>query len=364
METAISMARDLRPAVAGWQGFLRETSTPDTTFGKACESHLAELKRRRSRSLADQESVIRRHVDPALAELPCGEIRPAHLEAWIEWQTSQGYAPKTVRKHLSIVSSVLESAMLSGAIESNPARQVAKSKLPPRRPRDPDRAANEVLEPEQVARLIWDPRIPELRRWAWTVLLFSGARLGEFAALEWRDVIRREPLWELKIERQWARKAGELRTPKTDRPRRVPVHPVLSRAIAEMRLWRQRRGLSAEGKELLCPSIRGRYLRRWSDRTLLTAWRRDLETLGIPQPSAGPHRLHAARHTFVSLLLRQGVSELVIARMTHPGRSTGPGSSILVYAHEDWPSLCQAVLRYPLDENQRESYARQLSMRI
>lgn len=350
----------------GWERFLREDGAPDMTLGKACELYIADIHRRRAKSRRDIESIAKRHIDAALRNLLVTDIRPAHLEAWIDWQIAQDYAPKTVRKHLSVMSGVLEHAQLLRVIESNPARQIARSKLPPQRPRDPDRAGAEVLEPWQVARLTWDERIPELRRLAWSVLLFTGVRIGELAALEWQDLSPRDGLSELVVRRHWAQKDQELRETKTGRARRVPVHPILAEVLTQAREWRHQRKLAAAGRELLVPYVTPRgFLARWNERTALRSWRKDLATVGIPEPSGGPRRLHATRHTFVSLLLRAGVSELVIARMTHPGRARGSSSSsVLLYAHEDWSSLCKAVLKYPLDQTQRESFGRQLTLEV
>lgn len=81
----------------------------------------------------------------------------------------------------------------------------------------------------------------------------------------------------------------------------------------------------------------------WGQTTLLRRWHEVLERAGVAHPATGPRRLHAARHTFASLLVRAGAAGRSVRAITHD--STADGSTFARYVHLDWSSLCEAVLK-------------------
>lgn len=170
---------------------------------------------------------------------------------------------------------------------------------------------------------------------------------GPLRRSPWGDLRAVGPLHQLRIERSWSCRRQCLTPTKTGVARSVPVHPKL---FALLETWRreQRHRLRrpVADTDLICPRTPLRWFEGgvyWGQTTLLRRWHEVLERAGVAHPATGPRRLHAARHTFASLLVRAGAAERSVRAITHD--STADGSTFARYVHLDWSSLCEAVLK-------------------
>jgi len=130
---------------------------------------------------------------------------------------------------------------------------------------------------------------------------------------------------------------------KTERPRKVPVHPKLAEAL---QAW------AAEGFELytghrpqpddfIVPNVSSRaQVRHHTRSSFYKAFVRHAEAAGVR-----PRSLHSTRHTFISLCRRGGAPKDVLERITHNSK----GDIVDQYTHFDWDPLCSAVLSMKLD---------------
>ncbi len=152
---------------------------------------------------------------------------------------------------------------------------------------DKDREWRDTAEytREELEALISDPRIPQNRRVWWALGLLTGMRSGETAALHWRHLDNKElPLQLLRVVGSYNPKHRVVKSTKTDRPRRVPVHPVLAQ-----------------------------MLRR--------------------------RRFHDARSTFITLGTVDGAEEVWLERVTHNAK----GNIVNQYRRNSWLRMCEAV---------------------
>ena len=135
-----------------------------------------------------------------------------------------------------------------------------------------------------------------------TAMFFTGARRGELACARVADV-------------DWAKRTLELAHRKGGmglQRRKVPIHD---------RVWPYVQQARDEGRRLLFPDPDGN---EWKDRAFSRPWWQTVVACGLTDLKP-----HDARHTFATLLVKQGVSLRVIADLLgHSGLTM-----VLRYAH-------------------------------
>jgi integrase len=174
----------------------------------------------------------------------------------------------------------------------------------------------------------WQTRV-QIALW-----VLAGLRQGEGCGLTWSKLdLDAKPLPCLDIDVQWT---GE--TLKTERPRRVPVHPEL---LAILRAWSETgfelyTGRKPTADDYIVPGLdkSGRTKCFGAD----ASYRRFREACALVGITA--RTLHSFRHTFVTLCRRGGARADVLERVTH----NASGKMIDRYTHFDWLPLCEAVL--------------------
>lgn len=126
---------------------------------------------------------------------------------------------------------------------------------------------------------------------------------------------------------------------KTERPREVPVHPVLARVLDAWRQegWERKQGRPPTADDLVVPSRRGEHRR---DPVVHAQFLEDLELLGLRG-----RRVHDTRHTFISLALADGADRDKLAWVTH-----GPkGDIVSLYTTLPLESLCTEVAKLKVE---------------
>ena len=305
------------------------------TWSKAYRASLSESTRRRYGYLYD------RHILPELGPLTLIEITPDVIARWQSDRLAAGGGPVAVRNAATLLGGILQRALESGHLQSNPARAVRKSAVPRRKEVRP-------LAPAAVERMrrVASPRDAVLI----SVLAYAGIRPGEALALQWRDVRDQTIL----IER--ALSLGKEDDTKTDAHRTVRL---LAPLAADLREWRLRSGRPG-AHSLVFPSRSGQpwtlaayqSWRRRAFRRALSLAQADADSDPIertcPSCSAAPGRPcqtpagrvlkqpHVARgrpkvagrpydlrHSFASLLLHEGRSVIYVSRqLGHDARLT------------------------------------------
>ncbi|HEX3826141.1 MAG TPA: tyrosine-type recombinase/integrase [Sporichthyaceae bacterium] len=267
------------------------------------------------------------------ADLPLGQLRRSHIEAWIKQLDANGLGAGTIKTRFVCVRSVIRAAVRDRILARDPAEGVV---LPRRRRND---AAMTLPTTEQVAALLAgaDPRF----RGFVAVCAFAGLRLGEALGLQVGDVdfLRRQ----IKVQRQVQKVPGgvEIRLPKYASERTV----ALPKDVLE---------LLAEHVRVHCP---GDDPERWlfgalgkaggpPDQNVATyRWRETCAAALVPgakpDPKTGkPARggtgitAHDLRHFFASALISAGLDVVAVQRaLGHATAST----TLNIYAHL-WPT--------------------------
>lgn len=264
----------------------------------------------RPSSQAHVETMLRRHVYPALGDRKLSSILPSDVQALVK---SLSLAPSTVAVVHGILSGVMRSAVRDRRIVSNPCEG---TKLP-----RVERTRVVPLTTEQVG-LVRDA-MPERLRALVTFAAGTGLRQGECLGLtvDRLDFLRRV----VTVDRQLITVKGDVPRfgpPKTTASvRTVPLPQVVVDAMAA-----HLAANPADDGGLVFTLDGSHPISRQSFGHL---WRPVARAAGLPAGTG----LHAMRHYYASLLIRHGESVKVVqARLGHASAA----ETLDTYSHL-WP---------------------------
>lgn len=269
------------------------------------------------------QRAITLHLCPGLGGVKAAALTPARIQTFYRDRLKAGVGRPTLRVCHIVLSGALKQAVTQGALPRN----VASSAVPPR----------VVVHPMTVwspaeARTFLEAITGERDAAFWTLLLTTGVRRGEALGLRWSDIDATRGVVRVRTQAvrgddpapPAARGLGRL---KTDSSRRtISAPPAL---FAVLHPWRA--------------AVRARQLQigpLWQDLDLV-----------FPGPSGAPQsgmhagerlhalsdhaalpriRVHDLRHTYATLLLRQGVAIHVVSAMLGHADAA---MTLRVYAH-------------------------------
>jgi integrase len=291
----------------------------------------------RPTTLARKMGIVETHLVPRFAGWPIAEIRSADVKAMLADDLAAGLSNATGRKHVFVLSGILEKAVSEQRLARNPCSTV---KLPPERPR-----RMRFLDPRELAELA--AAHPRHHQPLVLTAGYVGLRWGELAslALDRVDLLRRT----ITVDRQLIEVGGKLSfgPPKTKAGTRVVSIPA---SLVDM-LGSHFSSAAVQKSGLAFPTTTGRAMRR--SNFPRRVWKPALAALGW----LGDHPLaglvfHEMRHTAAALAIAQGAHPLTVKeRLGH--------SSITVtmdrYGHL-FPAQDEALAE-ALDDVLRASFA-------
>ncbi len=254
------------------------------------------------------QDIVRRHLIPKLGQIPLTELKPKHIQEFYAKALSSGrldgkggLSPNSILRYHQCLHSALESAGKWGLV----ARNVADAVDPPRTNKhrlntlDED-GINSVLQAAEST--------PHYA--LFYCALFTGMRRSELLALRWCDVDLL--LGQISVNRSLhhlRNGAVIFRAPKSVKGRRmVALSPstciVLRKQREKQEALSTMMGKRLEDSDLIFSQADGRPLLPDS---VTHAWVKLVRKVGL-----NGVRLHDARHTHASLLLKQGVHPKVV----------------------------------------------------
>ena len=289
------------------------------------------IERRRRRGLRNwqnERSHLVMYVLPQLGQLVPTEIRVRHIADFIDHlRSTTSLAPRTILKIYGTLHCFFKSLLVSEVIPSSPC-VLTKEHLPKNRDKDREWRANALFSRDEVEVLLSSKAVPADRQMFYAIVFLTGMRLGEAVGLRWRDLDpRAKPLMRLAVARSYDNDT------KTERPRMVPIHPVLAEMLIE---WRRTgfpalMGRAPKPDDLIVPSREEVMRTRSHGRNKLLD---DMERLSLRH-----RRLHDSRRTFITLARVDGARKDVLEQITHATR----GNIMDLYTTLPWPTLCEAV---------------------
>lgn len=307
---------------------LGNVSTERPTFEKYA-SYVLELKERsglKVKTLERYKDLLKR-INLEIGTIKLQDIRAEHLNRLYaklakpgeNRKTGQGLAPKTIKEHHRVISSILAQAVKEQLIPLN----IATRATPPKVPKHDVQA----FEAEEIKAILQALETEPLKWQVLTHLLIAtGARRGEILGLRWKNVDWENNRLYLCENLVYTAASGVISTTlKTDENRYVAVSPVV---MGLLKQWRTQQAkfflllgvptcghvLTADNGQPMHPDSATDWLAKFSKRHNL--------------PHIHPHKF---RHTQASLLIAQGVDILSVSKRLGHAQTT---TTMNIYAHQ------------------------------
>lgn len=271
------------------------------------------------------QGIIDSHIAPKWSSTGLKSVEHGDIQAWVK-DLLQGLSVRSVKKVVNVLSSAFDAAIRDRRVSNNPCAGLRYPKVAPK--------AKIFLSAAQVGQLA-NATFDDRQRLIVYTLAYTGLRWGELAGLRVQDfdALRRR----FNVEQTIVESGGhvEIKPPKDNEIRSVPVPAFLVEMIAEHVV-----GLDAG--DLILTAARGGPLRNRNERRWFN---QAAEEIGIQELT--PHGL---RHTAASMAISAGASVLSVQRML--GHSS-PTVTLNVYSSLFEDDLDEVAER--LDTMRRES---------
>jgi integrase len=246
------------------------------------------------RTLTMYRYITTKYIVARIGTLRLASLSPQTVQAMYAGMTTDGLGPRMVQYAHSILKQALGQAVIWRQLPFNPCDNVARPKMV--------KKEMSVLTAAQVSAMLSGTRDEFTWGTLWHVMLNTGMRPQEAAALTWTDIAG-DKLTITKALVEVSPGHYEIGPCKTDRSRRcitIPQSTVTS--LAAHRLEQTRRimksGPAYKRNGLIFATRNGENL---CLHNVYRAWRSALKRLHLP-----PVTLYCCRHTHISLLLASG----------------------------------------------------------
>ena len=288
-----------------------------------------------SRTMELYYSCERLHIAPALGDIPIAALTASRIQTFLyHLQAEKQLSRRTISLVRSILIQLYDYAVEMSLAPSNPARS---TKLP-RQPQHPETEEKVIPIAQREAVLAAAQNDPIMYPII-TTLLFTGMRIGELLALQWKHIdfaartitIAQSVTRELTFDEngKTVNMADALGSTKTRTSHRVIQAPTL--VLTRLREWMRHVATLKGGLKVLVPegfifiSTRTMNMRTYSG--FRASYRHFLERNGFEAEGLNLHRF---RHTYASMLLEQEINPKIVQKLLgHRDVSTTLG----VYTH-------------------------------
>lgn len=288
------------------------TKNPDAhkqTWGEWCEKKWWPSRTVEPGTVKRDASRRDQHLMPRWRDVPLGQITRHDVKAWAA-DLRAGKAPdgserkplanSSVQRVVHLFSASLVAAIDAEVLVTNPA---ARLRLPPS-----DATKDRFLEHDEYDAIV--DNLPDADQLVMHVLTYSGLRIGELSALQWRrvDLVSGQ----IVVAASFDDETGEFKAyPKGRKARVVPIDAWLCELLSA-----HREDIDGKPRTLVFARPDGSPLRRsnW-DNTFRRAV--GLTNLGTDEQyiPVEPVSIHDLRHTFCSWLVQAGVSLAKVGKL-------------------------------------------------
>jgi len=248
--------------------------------------------------------IVEKHLIPNLGSVPLSKLRAANIQALYADKLGEGLSPRTVQLlHVTLHKS-LSNAVKTGLLSHNPMDAVDQPKV--------ERRAMKTMDEKGIKYFLDETRKNQDGEYyaLFFCLLFTGLRRNEALALRWTDIDLLGAQLSVNRTMQFIKNEITFKPPKTKTSRRsIALTPVTCTVLRlhreKQNKIRQKAGLeSVTDNDLVFCQYNGKpYL----PNSITHAWIKLTRRCGLDGI-----RLHDARHTHASLLLKQGVHPKVV----------------------------------------------------
>ncbi len=282
------------------------------------ENYIDPTSKKRTRE--QYREIIKKHIAPALGEYEISELSPMTVQSHISellksgnMKTSEGLSPNTVNVVISVIQSSLKTAYNLNIIPEDFGKKLKRPKMTEKRV--------ECFTLAEQKRIELSVEYDERPKMFGVILcLYTGMRIGELLALEWRDVDLREK--KINIERTChygrekdGRTVRITDTPKTDSSKRtIPIPRQLIPRLKEQKRRSRSVYVIEDGK---------------GDPVSVRSYQRSFELL-LKRVNVKRKGFHALRHTFATRALECGMDVKTLSEILG---HKNPNVTLNRYAH-------------------------------
>jgi integrase len=249
------------------------------------------------RTAEGYETIVRQHLIPKLGNLPLTQLKPEHLQKYYSemlrsgrCDSSCGLSAQTVRHHHTALHKALQTAVEWGLLSRN----VADAVKPPHA----EHHEMQTWGEDDIIRFLEAAKATPYYALFYTAL-FTGMRRSEFLALRWSDI-------DLFLCQVYVNRSLHQLRDGSIIYRALLLQEHKEKQEAQWAVL----GISLKDDDLVFSTIEGKPLR---PNTISRAW-----TMLVARAGVKVIRLHDARHTHASLMLKQGVHpKIVQERLGH-----------------------------------------------
>ena len=260
------------------------------------------------------ETIVRQHLIPKLGSFPLTQLKPEHIQRYYSEMLCSGrcsdnssLSAQTIRHHHTALHKALQTAVEWGLLSRNVADSV--------RPPHAERPEMLTWGEDDITRFLETVKSTPYYALFYTTL-FTGMRRSELLALHWQDIdFIESQVYVSRSLHQLRDGSFVFRQPKTAKGRRTVALPpsailVLNEHHEKQKLERAMLGIPLKDDDLVFSHLDGKPIR---PNTVTRAW-----TMLATRAGLKVIRLHDARHTHASLMLKQGVHpKIVQERLGH-----------------------------------------------
>ena len=230
------------------------------------------------------EAILRLHLKPSLGGVKLNDLRPKHIQDYYDHKL-QTLTPRSVEQHHSVLRRALEQAVRWGYIHRNVCDLVSAPR--------PARPTVTALSYEQMQTLR-EAMKGHTHEVLFTLVMFTGLRLGEVLGLRWQDIDLKVP--HLRVTQTVTRVKSDTIIRPVAKTRKSLRTVLLPDVAAEMLKHHPRNAdlvFHSDGDPLIPTVVSGRFIR-------------------LAKQAGIKMRFHDLRHTYATLLLSLGESPKIV----------------------------------------------------
>lgn len=289
------------------------------------------------------------HITPAIGKYTLTELKPQQLQKMYSEKIASGLSPRTVQICHVVIHKALKTAVKINLVSRNVAESVDKPRI--------QRPEMHPMNEDDLVRFLEVAKTGSYYALFFTYL-FTGMRRSELLAVRWSDV----DLFGMQISvfrtMQYLNKVKNhisFKDPKSKKSRRL-----LSLSPANVNVLREHReSMDRQRIDLGLPALKDNDLVfcHWDGSPLLPdsishAWVKLTKRCGLKGI-----RLHDARHTHATIMLKQGVHpKIVQERLGH----ANIGTTLDIYSHVSPGLQAAAALKFDNILNRESKLYREL----
>lgn len=276
--------------------------TNDLTLAEFCGEYLNDMQGvLAERTHAYYVSVIKKAIIPAFQGLKVTEIKPVHVQRFVNELNNSGIAPATVRRKLAVLKSILNLAVKRDIIDVSPAR-AEKLTMPKVHNKE-----IKIFSRQEIAEIMEKSDCEPLQfRVLIHLAVITGMRRGELAGLKFSDVDYENCT--ITVSRSAYKMTGQpvrTKAPKNNKDRILAITPEILHLIRMLKVMKK-----AGANDWIFTDKNGNLM---NPQRITDQFRRFLKKNGLPM-----RKFHTLRHTSATLMLYGGVDiRQVQSRLGH-----------------------------------------------